>query len=376
VPFLAGRALAAEEHDAFFRPETAQETATLFEHCARGLDLSLATGMHGLPLIGTGDWNDGMNRVGELGRGESVWLGWFLHSALAAFVPIASGRGETGRAARWQAHAAALKAAIERNGWDGDWYRRGYFDDGTPLGSATSAECRIDSIAQSWSVISGAADPARARHAMAAMEAHLLRPEERLALLLAPPFDRSPPDPGYIRGYPPGIRENGGQYTHAATWSIFAFSKLGRGDKAAALFAMANPITRSSTRADVQRYKVEPYAVAADIYSVAPHAGRGGWTWYTGAAGWLYRAGVEAILGLRTRGDSLLISPCVPADWPGFEASYRFRSTRFEIVVENQGSGWHGRVRAELDGAPIPGYPIRIPLVDDGRTHAVRVTLP
>jgi cyclic beta-1,2-glucan synthetase len=375
VPFLSGRPLAEGEHDAFFRPESANETATFFEHCARGLDLSLATGSHGLPLIGTGDWNDGMNRVGEQGRGESVWLGWFLCATLAAFVPIARARGEDVRAATWQAHAAALKSSIEQNGWDGDWYRRGYFDDGTPLGSAASEECRIDSIAQSWGVISGAADPARARHAMAAMEAHLVRPDERLALLLAPPFDRTPLDPGYIRGYPPGIRENGGQYTHAATWSIFAFGALGQGEKAAALFAMANPITRSSTRADVQRYKVEPYAVAADVYSVGPHAGRGGWTWYTGAAGWLYRAGIEAILGLRTQGSSLLISPCIPRDWPRYEVAYRFGSTRYEIAVENEGSERHRVARAELDGVGLPGFPVRIPLVDDGRTHAVRVIL-
>jgi len=316
-----------------------------------------------------------MNRVGEQGRGESVWLGWFLCATLAAFVPIARTRGEDVRAATWQAHAAALKSSIEQNGWDGDWYRRGYFDDGTPLGSAASEECRIDSIAQSWGVISGAADPARARHAMAAMEAHLVRPDERLALLLAPPFDRTPLDPGYIRGYPPGIRENGGQYTHAATWSVLAFGALGQGEKAAALFAMANPVTRSSTRADVQRYKVEPYAVAADVYSVAPHAGRGGWTWYTGAAGWLYRAGIEAILGLRTQGSSLLISPCIPRDWPRYEVVYRFGSTRYEIVVENEGSERHRVARAELDGVGLPGFPVRIPLVDDGRTHAVRVIL-
>ena len=374
VPFLAGRALAADEHEAFFRPETAREAGTLFEHCARALDCSLATGSHGLPLIGTGDWNDGMNRVGELGRGQSVWLGWFLHSNLTAFAPLAKARGEDARASAWLAHAAALCSAIERNGWDGDWYRRGYFDDGTPLGSSSSDECRIDSIAQSWSVLSGAADPARARHAMAAMEAHLVRRGERLALLLAPPFDRTPLDPGYIRGYPPGIRENGGQYTHAATWSIFAFAALGQAEKAAALFAMANPIRRSSTRADVQRYKVEPYAVAADIYSVAPHEGRGGWTWYTGAAGWLYRAGIEAILGIRRRDAFLVVAPCIPKDWPGYEADFRFRTARYEIVVENRGGGQR-IAQATLDGDELGERPLRIPLVDDGQTHQVRITL-
>ncbi len=375
VPFLDGRTLAAGEHDAFFLPGTAPGTASLFEHCARALDRSLATGSHGLPLIGTGDWNDGMNRVGEQGRGESVWLGWFLCATLAAFAPLAKARGENERAANWLAHAAKLRASIERCGWDGDWYRRGYFDDGTPLGSSTGDECRIDSIAQSWSVISGAADPARARHAMATMEALLVRADERLALLLAPPFDRTPLDPGYIRGYPPGVRENGGQYTHAAAWAIYAFGALGQCEKATALFAMANPITRSSTRADVQRYKVEPYAVAADVYSVAPHVGRGGWTWYTGAAGWLYRAGIEAILGLRRQGSCLVLTPSVPGDWPGYEIVFRFHSARYEIVVEKQGLEGRRVARAELDGVALPGRPIRIPLVDDGRTHAVRVTL-
>ena len=375
VPFLSGRALAAEEHEAFFRPETARETGTLFEHCARGLDDSLATGVHGLPLIGTGDWNDGMNRVGEHGAGESVWLGWFLCATLKAFAPLARSRGETARASKWLSHAAALRSAIERNGWDGDWYRRGYFDDGSPLGSSASEECRIDSIAQSWGVISGAADPARARHAMAAMETHLVRAEDRLALLLAPPFDRTPLDPGYIRGYPPGIRENGGQYTHAVTWSIFAFASLGQGEKAAALFGMANPIKRSGTRADVQRYKVEPYAVAADVYSTAPHEGRGGWTWYTGAAGWLYRAGIEAILGVRQQGEFLFLAPCIPSEWPGFEVDFRFRSARYEIVVMNHAGAGHRVSHAELDGESVSLRPVRIPLVDDGRTHQVRVTL-
>jgi cyclic beta-1,2-glucan synthetase len=292
VPFLEGRQLASGEHDAFYRPMTTEHTAALYEHCALGLDASLAVGVHGLPLIGTGDWNDGMNRVGEHGRGESVWLGWFLHATLAAFAPLARARGEAGRAAHWLAHAGQLREALERDGWDGDWYRRGYFDDGTPLGSSASDECRIDSIAQSWSVISGAADPDRARRAMAAVDEHLDRNEAGLALLFTPPFDHTALDPGYVRGYPPGIRENGGQYTHAAAWAVIAFAALGHGDEAGALFARLNPINRTATRADVQRYKVEPYVVAADVYAVAPHAGRGGWTWYTGSAGWLYRAGL------------------------------------------------------------------------------------
>ena len=246
-----------------------ERRATLFEHCALALDASLALGRHGLPLIGTGDWNDGMNRVGEKGEGESVWLGWFLHAALTAFAPLALARSETRRAEIWTAHADALKVAIEREAWDGEWYRRGYFDDGAPLGSATNDECQIDSIAQSWAVLSGAATPDRAALAMAALDRQLIRREDGLALLFAPPFDKTTHDPGYIKGYPPGVRENGGQYTHAATWSVMAFAALGEGDKAAELFSLLNPINHSRTRADAYRYKVEPYVVCADIYSTS-----------------------------------------------------------------------------------------------------------
>jgi len=375
VAFLEGRPLAAGEHDAYYQPVLSGERASLFEHCARALDQSLALGAHGLPLIGTGDWNDGMNRVGEKGRGESVWLGWLLHAALSAFVPLAKARGEEARAAKWLEHAGRLRTSLERDGWDGGWYRRGYFDDGTPFGSSTSEECRIDSIAQSWSVLSGAAEPARARRAMAAVEQLLIRRDEGLALLFTPPFERTSLDPGYIKGYPPGIRENGGQYTHAAAWSVMAFAALGEGDKAAALFSLVNPINHTSTRADVQRYKVEPYAVAADVYSVFPHVGRGGWTWYTGSAGWLYRAGIEGILGLRVQGDFLLLDPCIPKAWPGFEIVFRYRSARYEIAVENPRGVSRGVASASLDGNALPQGPTRVPLVDDGAVHKVKVVL-
>ena len=375
VAFLEGQPLGSGEHDAYFRPMLADESASLFEHCARGLDGSLAAGEHGLPLIGTGDWNDGMNRVGEKGKGESVWLGWFLYATLAAMAPLAKTRGEEARAAKWLSHAAQLRSSLELDGWDGDWYRRGYFDDGTPLGSSASDECRIDSIAQSWSVISGAADPARALRAMAAVDAQLIRGDEGLALLFTPPFDRTPLDPGYIKGYPPGIRENGGQYTHAAAWSVIAFATLGDGDKSAGLFSLLNPINRTSTRADVQRYKVEPYAVAADVYSVAPHVGRGGWTWYTGSAGWLYRAGIEAILGFRLQGTVLCLAPCIPKAWPRFEIVFNYRSARYEIAVENPNGVCRGVDHAELDGNTLPEGPTRVPLADDGQTHKVRVIL-
>ncbi|MDH5255568.1 MAG: hypothetical protein OEW72_06605, partial [Gammaproteobacteria bacterium] len=375
VPFIEGQALRPGEHDAFYQPSVSDEEASLFEHCARGLNQSLAVGEHGLPLIGTGDWNDGMNRVGELGHGESIWLGWFLHATLSAFAPLAEARGDHQQAARWKAHAAALRASLEEHGWDGDWYRRGYFDDGTPLGSSHSDECRIDSIAQSWSVISGAADRDRAARAMAAVDSQLVRHDRGLALLFTPPFDRTPLDPGYIKGYPPGIRENGGQYTHAATWSVIAFAMLGQGDRAAALLSMLNPVNRTTTRAAVHRYKVEPYVVAADVYSVAPHAGRGGWTWYTGSAGWMYRAGLEWLLGFRLQGDCLELSPCIPAGWPGFEILFRFQQTRYAILVENPDGVSSGVTLRELDGRPMPAGLTQIQLVDDGGTHTLRLVL-
>jgi cyclic beta-1,2-glucan synthetase len=375
VPFLEGQALRPGEHDSYFQPAIANETASLFEHCARGLDQSLGIGEHGLPLIGTGDWNDGLNLIGELGKGESVWLGWFLHATLSGFAPLAETRQERARAATWRSHALALQTSLERDGWDGNWYRRGFFDDGTPFGSSASDECRIDSIAQSWSVISGAADPARATSAMAAVEDQLIRREARLALLFTPPFDRTPLDPGYIKGYPPGIRENGGQYTHAAAWSVIAFANLGHGDKAADLFSLINPINRSSARASVQRYKVEPYIVAADVYSVSPHVGRGGWTWYTGSAGWMYRAGIESILGLRLQGAFLLLAPCIPKQWPRFEIVFHYASTRYEIAVENPYGVNGGITRAEFDGEALPGNQARVPLAKDGSIHRVRVVL-
>jgi cyclic beta-1,2-glucan glucanotransferase len=316
-----------------------------------------------------------MNRVGVGGRGESVWLGWFLHAALSSFAPLADARGEAARAARLRAHASALATALETGGWDGEWYRRGYFDDGSPLGSARDEECRIDSIAQSWSVISGAGDASHSASALGAAYAQLVRHGERLALLFTPPFDRSSLDPGYVKGYPPGIRENGGQYTHAAVWLAIAFAMQGDGDTAAGVLSLLNPIARGATRAGIRRYKVEPYAVAADVYSVAPHVGRGGWTWYTGSAAWMYRAGLEWLLGFRVRGAFLELDPCIPRSWPGFEIAFRFRSARYEIRVENPGHVSRGVAYAELDAKALSGAPTEIALQDDGATHSVRVVL-
>jgi cyclic beta-1,2-glucan synthetase len=375
IPFLEGQALEPGESDSFFAPVVSDRTATLFEHCALALDASLALGRHGLPLIGTGDWNDGMNRVGERGEGESIWLGWFLYAALTAFVPLAEARQETKCAAKWAAHAASLRTSLEREAWDGDWYRRAFFDDGEPLGSATNEECRIDAIAQSWAVLSGAAAPDRAAKAMAAVEGELIRRDEGLALLFAPPLDKSALDPGYVKAYPPGVRENGGQYTHAAAWSVMAFAALGEGDKAGALFSLLNPINRARTRAGVLRYKVEPYVVAADVYAAPPHVGRGGWTWYTGSAAWMQRAGVESILGLRMRGAYLHLDPCIPKAWPRFQMSVRRKSTRYEILVDNPVGVSCGVCFAEIDGVEIIERPLRLPMVDDGDVHRVHVTL-
>jgi len=375
VPFIEGQRLEAGEHDSFFQPTISDETATLFEHCARGLDGSLELGPHGVPLIGTGDWNDGMNRVGEKGRGESVWLGWLLHATLIDFANMAEARNEKARAAAWRAHAASLKASAECEAWDGQWYRRGWYDDGTPLGSAASEECQIDSLAQSWAVLSGAADPERGARAMASFERELVKTKDGLALLFAPPFDKTLLDPGYIKGYPPGIRENGGQYTHAALWSVMAFAVLGDGDRGAALFSLLNPINHARTRADVHRYKVEPYVVAADVYAVPPHVGRGGWTWYTGSSGWMQRAGVESILGARLRGALLHLDPCIPKTWPMFEITIRYKSARYEIVVMNPHSVCRGVASARLDGELIDERPLRVPLTDDGALHKVVVAL-
>jgi cyclic beta-1,2-glucan synthetase len=373
VPFLDAPPLAAEQSEAYFEPRVSAESGTVFEHCARALDRSLAVGAHGLPLMGTGDWNDGMNRVGADGKGESVWLGWFLHTVLARWAALADER-DVERARTWRRHADALAASLECDGWDGDWYRRAYFDDGTPLGSVLNDACRIDSIAQSWSVLSGAAADDRSRRAMASVDQLLVRRGDRLVLLFTPPFDGTALHPGYLRGYPPGVRENGGQYTHAALWSVMAFAALGDGDKAAEVFAMLNPINHASSPARIACYRVEPYVVAADVYAEPPHVGRGGWTWYTGSAAWMYRAGLESILGFRVRGARLVLDPCVPREWPGFTITFRHHSARYTIVVENPQGVSRGVSSGELDGVRLED-PASIPLVADAMPHRVRIVL-
>ncbi|MBS1217029.1 MAG: hypothetical protein H6R21_162 [Proteobacteria bacterium] len=372
VPFLEAPLLAAGQDDSYLQPQVSAEQATLYEHCLRAIDRSLATGEHGLPLMGSGDWNDGMNRVGHGGKGESVWLGWFLHATLEGFAPFCELRGEKERADRYRGEMTNLTTALE-NAWDGDWYLRAYFDDGTPLGSAQNDECRIDAIAQSWSVISGAADKLRAARAMAAVETNLTNRDAALMLLFSPPFDHGTVDPGYIKGYVPGVRENGGQYTHAAVWTLIANALLGDGDRAGELFTLLNPINHALTRTGLHTYCVEPYVAAADVYAVPPHAGRGGWTWYTGSAAWMYRAGVESILGLQLSGDLLRIDPCIPRGWRDFAIIYRHGETRYTITVENPHGVCRGVASVAMDGTALPSFAII--LSNDALPHEIRVVL-
>ena len=373
VPFLVASPLEPDEMERYGHYETTERGYSLYEHCKRALARGATAGPRRLPLMGAGDWNDGMNLVGAGGRGESIWLGWFLYAALSRFVPLCEQMGDGALAAAYRRQAGELQRALESSAWDGDWYRRAYYDDGTPLGSAQSLECQIDSIAQSWSVLSGAANPRRAHQAMEAVAERLVRSDEGLMLLFAPPFDQTDQEPGYIKGYPPGIRENGGQYTHAALWAVWAFAELGDGDRAEELFRLLNPIYRTDTSANAERYRVEPYVVAADVYSEEPHVGRGGWTWYTGSAGWMYRLGVECILGLRRVGDGLRIRPCIPRAWPGYTMTYRYKGTRYRIQVENPDGVTHGVNQVLLDDALLDGYVI--PLHDDGKDHSVRVSI-
>ena len=373
VPFIEGSALAGDEKEAYAQPLRSTETATLFEHCVRALERSLATGGHGLPLIGTGDWNDGMDRIGPGGRGESIWLGWFLFTALKSFQRLSDQRGQNEQGAHFRRHADRLRDALEEQGWDGGWYRRAYFDDGTPLGSSQNAECRIDSISQSWAVISEAADRQRAALAMTSVDEQLVRRGDGIVLLLTPPFNESPLEPGYIKAYVPGVRENGGQYSHAAMWTLIAFAMLGDGDRAGELLSLLNPIGHASTRAGTHRYRVEPYVVAGDVYSVAPHVGRGGWTWYTGAAGWMYRAALESVFGFRLHGNHLRIEPCIPRGWRKYEITYRKGTASYQIEVHNPQGVSSGVSEIELDGEP-QGVS-EIPLLDDGRAHHLRVVL-
>jgi cellobiose phosphorylase len=374
IPFLAGRPVNPGDDSYYDLPGRSGEEADLYQHCVRAIEHGLQFGSHGLPLMGSGDWNDGMNRVGIKGTGESIWLGFFLCTVLRDFAAVAQLRGDPVFAERCRAQEGALRLNLERHGWDGEWYRRAYFDDGSPLGSASNVECRIDSVAQSWSVLSGAGDAERARTAMDAVDRHLVRRDHALIQLLDPPFDRSDLDPGYIRGYLPGVRENGGQYTHGAIWAAMAFAALGDRDRAWELTSMINPVNHARSPAGIAAYKVEPYVMAADVYAVAPHTGRGGWTWYTGSAGWMYRLIVESLLGVTRDGSRLRFEPCLPATWPGLALRYRYGSTTYEIELRQTLAGIGeatGVSTVTVDGAVLADGAIL--LVDDGAGHRVLV---
>ncbi|MCA9680489.1 MAG: carbohydrate-binding protein, partial [Myxococcales bacterium] len=370
VGFLDGRPVKVDEDSYYDLPARSEHVATVYEHCVRAIRHGLRFGAHGLPLMGSGDWNDGMNLVGEHGQGESVWLGFFLHDVLTRFGALARRRDDAGFADTCATVAETLRVALEAHGWDGDWYRRAYFDDGTPLGSASSPECQIDSLPQSWAVLSGAGDPQRARRGLAAVDARLVRRDLALIQLFDPPFDTSELRPGYIKGYVPGVRENGGQYTHAAVWTAMAFAAAGEVAKAWELFGLINPVKHGDSAEAIATYQVEPYVVAADVYTNPQHAGRGGWTWYTGSAGWMYRLIIESLLGVHLDVDRLRVEPLMPAGWTGFDVHYRHRDTVYHVHV-HAGRGAH---RVVCDGVVQPDG--AIPLRDDRLDHEVVVELP
>ena len=372
VPFLEAPPLEAGQTETYMLPRVSSQTASLFEHSLRAIAHAMNYGAHGLPLIGSGDWNDGMNRVGHGGRGESVWLGWFLVTVLNDFAPLCERRGRSDLAQRYRDEARWLTGMLEL-AWDGDWYRRAYFDDGAPLGSVQNEECKLDSLTQSWAVISAAAQTRRAERAMNAVRAHLVRRDAQIVLLLTPPFDRMTHDPGYIKGYLPGIRENGGQYTHAAVWTVIALARLGMGDEAMELFHLINPINHARSAEEMERYRVEPYVVAADVYAHPMHVGRGGWTWYTGSAAWMYQAAVQALLGVQRTATTIRVEPCIPTVWPQYSVEWRIDGTRYLFTVLNPDHRSHGIASAELDGVSVDAS--AIPLKNDRGSHEVRIVL-
>jgi cellobiose phosphorylase len=373
IPFLEARLVKPDEESYYDLPNKSEEVATLYQHCVRAIEHGLKFGEHGLPLIGCGDWNDGMNLVGKDGRGESVWLAFFLFDVLTQFAELARARNDTGFADRCETQAELLQQNIELHAWDGGWYRRAYFDNGEPLGSAANPECQIDSLPQSWSVISGAGEPARARQAMAAVDQRLVRSQDKLIQLFDPPFDKSSLNPGYIKGYIPGVRENGGQYTHGAIWTAMAFALMGDHDRAWELFTLLNPIHHAETPEQIATYKVEPYVVAADVYAVAPHTGRGGWTWYTGSAGWMYRLLIETLLGVNREGDQLRLTPRLPENWNSYKIHYRFRQTIYHITISRLPSDAAAENQIFLDGEKLTMK--TVPLVDDQREHFVELKI-
>jgi len=373
IPFRRASLLDQGQEERYGHYLETSASYSLFEHCRRALAKGMTSGPHNLPLIGGGDWNDGMNRVGIEGRGESIWLGWFLYSTLNRFADMCERRGQDEPAAGYRQQASDLAQAIEHAAWDGEWYLRAFYDDGSPLGSSENQECQIDSIAQSWGVLSGGGDPQRAAQAMQSVSEHLVQRSQRLVLLFTPPFDKTLRDPGYIKGYPPGVRENGGQYTHAALWSAWAFLGLGRIEEGFELFQLLNPILHADTSEKAVHYRVEPYVVAGDVSGAPPFTGQGGWTWYTGSSSWMYRLGLEGFLGLKKRGDWLEVDPRIPQNWPGFRITYRFGPATYEFQVENPDHVNQGVQQVSLNGKALPDKVI--PLLQGGGNYTVLIVM-
>ncbi|MGL6041978.1 MAG: GH36-type glycosyl hydrolase domain-containing protein, partial [Deefgea sp.] len=370
--FLEGRALNADEESYYDLPNQSSDTASMYQHCVLAIEHGLRFGEHGLPLIGSGDWNDGMNLVGIEGRGESIWLGFFLCEVMQQFAHIAVGQNDLAFAERCKEQARTVRENLERHGWDGEWYLRAYFDDGAVLGSNTNSECQIDAIAQSWSVLSSRSNSERSRIAMNAVSERLVRKEDGLIQLLDPPFSQSDLNPGYIRGYVPGVRENGGQYTHGAIWTAMAFAQLGDRERAWECVTMINPVNHALTAKAVAKYRIEPYVVAADVYALPQDIGRGGWSWYTGSAGWMYRLILESLLGFNRIGNLLTITPCIPADWTQFKIHYQYGSTwyHFEIIQSHRPS--ESTIPAVLANQSAQNQFI---LVDDQLAHEIKIEL-
>ena len=369
VSYIDAPQLSPDQHDIYLEPKLSNEKSNLFIHCLRAIDRSLTVGEHGLPLMGAGDWNDAMNLIGHKGKGERVWMAWFLAAILEAFIPICTRQNGPDHASRYQEHLQKLKSSIEANAWDGEWYLRAFFDNGEKLGSQSSEECKIDSISQTWAILSGVGDKERSQKAIQSVNKYLINRQDRIIKLITPPFDQGATDPGYIKGYLPGIRENGGQYTHAAIWTVMAYAALNDGDTATELYSLINPFNHAAAYTNQQTYKIEPYVMAADLYGVSPHIGRGGWSWYTGSASWMYRAAIESILGFDLKQDKLIINPCIPKAWNEFTMIYRRGKTQFNILVLNK----QEKASIEFDGKLLKTQEIAI--IDDGRVHEVLVKL-
>jgi cyclic beta-1,2-glucan synthetase len=375
VSFLRGAPLGEGQMETYFIPDLNGASGSILEHCLRTFQVTAAVGEHGLPLIGCGDWNDGMNEVGRHGRGESVWLGWFQIEVIRRFAPILEAQGDHETAATLQQRAQRLKDAVESQAWDGQWYRRAFFDDGSPLGSKINSECKIDSLAQSWSIISGAGPEARTSIAMNSVFENLVDDEGKLIKLLTPPFNKSNPNPGYIQGYPPGVRENGGQYTHASAWVIIATAMMGRGSDALRLFELINPINHTNEAAGVARYQAEPYVMCGDVYSEGALRGRAGWSWYTGSSGWLYQAGLEYILGLKIFPNHFTVDPVIPSSWPEFTLTYRRNKRAFVVEVINEGGVERGVSSVTVNGKSMAGKEIPYEDPSYSETVSIRVVL-